>query len=333
MRNIYTLPTIIFAGAALAACSMQPEKNATLDAARSGYSAAQSDPDVTNLAAIELQQAGNALDKANAAQKEREDREVVDHLAYLAKQRVAIAQETAKLKAAEMAVANASTARDKVLLEARTAQADAATQKAAAAQKAAQMKAEELAAANTEITNSKLRLDKQAAEADAAAKLQATASDNDARQAATALAAANARVAQMETELSTLNAKKTERGMVITLGDVLFDTNKADLRSRGSDSVKKLADFFKKYPERTATIEGYTDSTGSSDYNQGLSERRANAVRSALMSLGVNGDRISTRGLGEADPVASNDTPAGRQLNRRIEIILSDENVSVTAPQ
>jgi outer membrane protein OmpA-like peptidoglycan-associated protein len=340
MRNIYILPAMMLTGVALAACSMQPEKNAALDDARSGYSAAQSDPSVNNLAAIELQQASKALDQANAAQKQREDREVIDHLAYLAKQRVAIAQETAKLKAAEMAVSDAGAARDKIRLDMRTAEADAATQdlataretakqQAAASQAAANRAAASLAAANAETERGQARIDAQTADAEAA-KQQATMAQEKANQtAADDLATANAKVAQMATELAALNAKKTERGMVITLGAVLFDTNKADLRSRGAASMQKLADFFKEYPERTALIEGFTDSTGDSGYNRDLSDRRANAVRNTVIGLGVDGNRVSTRGLGEEDPVASNETTAGRQLNRRVEIILSDADGNI----
>ncbi len=339
MKNNYILPTILLASTALAACSMQPEKNAVLDDARSGYSAAQSNPDVTNLAPVELQQAGKALDKANEAQSKREDREVVDNLAYLAKQRVAIAQETAKQKAAELAVANASTARDKVRLEARTAEADAAKQGMATAQEtakqqaviseaAANQAATALAAANADTERGKALLEAQTVEVDVA-KQQAITAQEGANQKTAELAAANARVSQMEAELKDLNAKKTERGLVITLGDVLFDTNKAELRSGGVNSVQKLADFFKEYPERKALIEGFTDSTGSSNHNQDLSDRRANAVRNTLMRMGVSGDRVSTRGYGEEYPVASNETTAGRQLNRRVEIILSDDNGSI----
>jgi outer membrane protein OmpA-like peptidoglycan-associated protein len=78
-------------------------------------------------------------------------------------------------------------------------------------------------------------------------------------------------------------------------------------------------------------IEGYTDSTGSADYNLGLSDRRANAVRSSLLDMGINSDRITTRGYGQESPVAGNDTAMGRQLNRRVEIILSDETDGVSS--
>lgn len=372
MRKHYTSIGLILAGATLGACSMQPQKNAALDDARSGYAAAQSNPEVTKLAAVELQQAGKALDQANAAQDKREDRAVVDHLAYLAKQRTAIAQQTAQQKTADAAIANADAARDKVRLEARTAEADAAKQKVAAQDQEAKLRAGELAAANADIERGQRRFEAKTAEATAAAKQQTADSEAAASLAAAALAtanadtergklrleaqtaetaaakkqatmaeensnkkaaeldAANAKLNQMETELHDLNAKKTERGLVITLGDVLFDVNKAELRSASNESMQKLAAFFKEYPERKALIEGYTDNTGSSDHNQALSDRRAMAVRKTLMSLGVSGDRVSTRGYGEVGPVASNDTSAGRQMNRRVEIVLSDNAGAIT---
>ncbi|KAF0191626.1 MAG: outer membrane protein [Gammaproteobacteria bacterium] len=303
MKKNYLLPVILLTGTAFSACSTQPEKHAVLDGARSGYTEAQSNPDVTNFAAIELQQAGKALEKATNAQRKREDREVVDHLAYLAAQRVAIAQETAKLKAAEQAIANAGTEREKIRLELRTAEADSAKQQISTAQKMAGEREAALAAAR---------------------------SDSEAKAAETA--AANARISQMEAELKVLNARKTERGMVITLGDVLFDTSKAELKDGAVNNVQKLAEFFKTYPERTAVIEGYTDSTGDSVFNQTLSEMRARAVRDVLISMGIDGNRVSTRGHGEENPVANNETAVGRQLNRRVEIVLSGDSAD-TAPR
>jgi len=136
-------------------------------------------------------------------------------------------------------------------------------------------------------------------------------------------------IAQQEMQLKELKAKKTERGLVITLGDVLFSTNKAQLKSGGMRNVQKLADFLKQYPQRKVLVEGFTDSTGSDSLNQELSERRANAVRTALVDMGISSDRINTRGYGKALPIADNDTAASRQLNRRVEIVLSDENGNI----
>lgn len=134
-------------------------------------------------------------------------------------------------------------------------------------------------------------------------------------------------IAQQEMLLKELNAKKTERGLVITLsGDVLFRTNKAQLQAGGLRNVQKLADFLNQYPQYKVLVEGHTDSIGSNSANQALSDRRAYTVRTALNDMGISGDRIRTRGYADAYPVAGNNTAAGRQLNRRVEIILSDAN-------
>ena len=122
-----------------------------------------------------------------------------------------------------------------------------------------------------------------------------------------------------------LNAKKTERGMVVTIGDVLFDTGRSELKAGGMRNIEKLSGFLKEYPKRKAIIEGYTDSVGSDSLNQELSARRADAVRSALVNMGVGSDRLSTQGFGQLRPVAGNDTSGGRQMNRRVEVVLSDD--------
>ena len=151
-----------------------------------------------------------------------------------------------------------------------------------------------------------------------------------ARQSAEQQAAAyQARIAEQDQKLKELDARKTERGMVITLGDVLFAVNKAELSAAGMSNVQKLGGFLNQYPQRKVLIEGHTDSTGSRSINQPLSERRADAVRSALAGIGIGNDRIETRGYAETYPVASNNTSAGRQLNRRVEIILSDDSGNI----
>jgi outer membrane protein OmpA-like peptidoglycan-associated protein len=119
--------------------------------------------------------------------------------------------------------------------------------------------------------------------------------------------------------------------LVITLGDVLFDTNQAQLKPGGVREMQKLADVLKDNPQRTVSIEGFTDSTGTASYNQELSERRAESVRDTLAGLGVSADRITTRGYGRRFPVATNGSEAGRQLNRRVEVVISDESGNIRA--
>jgi outer membrane protein OmpA-like peptidoglycan-associated protein len=137
---------------------------------------------------------------------------------------------------------------------------------------------------------------------------------------------------QLNARLSELNAKKTDRGMVVTIGDVLFDTGQSQIKSGGLRSMDKLVSFMQAYPQRRAMIEGFTDSVGSDDLNQALSSRRADAVRMALVGMGVASDRLAAKGYGEAFPVAGNESSGGRQMNRRVEIVLSDDG-GVVAPR
>jgi outer membrane protein OmpA-like peptidoglycan-associated protein len=338
------LPASLVAIAVLAGCSTLPASDSPLAQARNDYNNAQANPQVTSLAPSELKQASDSLDKANIASSKGEDRASVDHLAYVAKQQVAIAQETARQKAAELAVANASRERDMVRLDARTREADAAQRSAEFAQRqsqAAQRNAEasqreaEASQRNAEASQRDAEASQRGAEASqrqASVERQAANDAQASEQAARrATEEAQGRARQLEAQLRDLEAKKTERGMVITLGDVLFDTNRAELKSGGMRNVQKLADFFKQYPQRRLMIEGFTDSTGSNSRNLELSDKRANAVRLALLDMGIGTDRITSRGYGESYPAAGNDTAAGRQLNRRVEIVVSDDSGNIAA--
>jgi len=129
---------------------------------------------------------------------------------------------------------------------------------------------------------------------------------------------------ELRRQMEEMQAEQTDRGMVLTLGDVLFDLNRAELKAAGENTVGRLAEFMKEYENRRVRVEGYTDSTGEASYNQGLSERRAESVRDELIDMGISQNRVETKGFGEQYPVASNDTSAGRQQNRRVEIVISD---------
>jgi outer membrane protein OmpA-like peptidoglycan-associated protein len=295
------LKAMVFAGAvALAGCSTVPTTTPTLDEARADFVAANNNPQVATYAQMEFKQAGEALDRANQAAAQRESLDTIDRLAYIAKQKIATAQEVAKTKAAEAEVANAGRERDRVQLEARTAEADRAKRDAAAAQAQA-------AAAQAQAQD---------------AQAQAAAAQQQAAQQAE-------RASRLEALLVELHAQKTERGMVVTIGDVLFATDRAELNANGMATVKKLAEIMTQNPDRTVMVEGFTDSTGSAAHNKDLSERRAASVAQALVGLGVPRERIGMRGYGEAFPVASNDTAANRQLNRRVEIVLSNAGAPI----
>jgi outer membrane protein OmpA-like peptidoglycan-associated protein len=125
-------------------------------------------------------------------------------------------------------------------------------------------------------------------------------------------------------QLSDLQAMKTERGIVLTLGDVLFSTGKTELLPGAKTTIDKLSSFLAEYPNKTVLVEGHTDNVGSDAYNQDLSERRAISVKNALIRAGVDGSRIDTMGLGESQPITDNSTSAGRLKNRRVEIVIRD---------
>jgi outer membrane protein OmpA-like peptidoglycan-associated protein len=138
-------------------------------------------------------------------------------------------------------------------------------------------------------------------------------------------AAAQGDLARAKQELADLQAKQTDRGLVLTLGDVLFDTGRATLKPGADRTIDRLAQALKDNPNTKVQIEGHTDSVGGDDYNMALSERRAEAVSDALRMRGVPSDRYEAKGLGKDFPVASNSTAEGRQQNRRVEIIFSDD--------
>jgi len=142
---------------------------------------------------------------------------------------------------------------------------------------------------------------------------------------------AEQRATTLEQELSELRAKKTDRGMVLTLGDVLFDTGLATLKPGAYATIDRLSTVLKEAPDRKVMIEGHTDSVGTDEYNQGLSERRAAAVQTALLERGVRSEQITAVGKGEGVPVASNDNVAGRQQNRRVEMIFTDNQSQVAS--
>ena len=168
----------------------------------------------------------------------------------------------------------------------------------------------------------KARLDSRTREADLAKSdaVSALAESASARSDADAAVLA---ASELQRQLEILQARPTDRGLVLTLGDTLFATGKAELKSGAAANLDRLTAFMTEYPQRTAAIEGFTDSMGSDEYNQDLSERRADAVKGYLVRQGVETSRLSSTGRGENSPVADNESAAGRQQNRRVEVVIS----------
>jgi len=198
------------------------------------------------------------------------------------------------------------------------AQADAQAQQAAAAQAQAQAQQSQAQAAQAELAR------QQAAQ-------QAQQAEQARQQAENDKAQMRARMLQQLNQV--LETKDTARGLIVSMPDVLFDTGKSDLKSTARERLAKVAGILIAYPDIHVEIDGYTDSTGSLELNERLSQERADAVRTYLSSQGVNSSAITSQGFGPSQPIASNDTASGRQQNRRVELVVSGSSIGEAAQQ
>jgi outer membrane protein OmpA-like peptidoglycan-associated protein len=278
----------------LAACATAPSKPAGAAEARAKLTQLQSSPDLATRAPAAMKDAESAVLKAEMPQM---DPALAQHNVYLADRKVEIAASQARTAFAEDQRAKLSEQRDKSRLDARTREANVSTS--------------QLASARVEIADQKREAD-------------ATRMETDTARLAAA-AEATKQSAELQRQLDELNAKATDRGMVLTLGDVLFASGKAELKDGATANLNKLVAFLNNYPNRTVMIEGYTDNVGSNEYNLGLSQRRADSVKGYLTSQGINSVRLTSDGKGETMPVAGNDSVNGRQQNRRVDIIIVNQ--------
>ncbi len=205
-----------------------------------------------------------------------------------------------------------------------------AVQAARLAQAHAAAKADDARVAAGQGERDKIQLAARTRDADAAN----LAAENAKQATNTALGerdAATNQAAQLQAEVDQLKAKPTPRGLVLTLGDVLFDTGRAQLNPGAGRKLDQLAQFLTEHPERRVQIDGFTDSVGAESYNQDLSQRRADAVRTALITRGIDPSRIGSQGYGKSFPVADNADSGGRQLNRRVEVVIGDDSGAAIA--
>jgi outer membrane protein OmpA-like peptidoglycan-associated protein len=281
---------------ALAACVSMPRPNAALETARLAVQTAEADSNVNKFAPLDLDRARKDLSIAEDASLHHQDADV-DHPAYLATQNARLAQAHGAAKADDARVAAGQMERDQIVLASRTREAENARASAA---------------------NSRVVADVALNQRDQAVNQRDQANDETAR---------------VQAELDALKATPTPRGLVMTLGDVLFDTGRAELKSGAGRKMDQLGQFLVEHLDRRVQIDGFTDSVGTDSYNEDLSQRRADSVKTALINRGVQPSRIGTEGYGKAFPVANNNDSGGRQLNRRVEVVIGGNNGTAISPR
>lgn len=249
MHYSIKLPAVSLLALLVAGCAT-PALNSQLQQAHERFSALQNNPQSNTLAPLETKDAFKALNKADLASNEDRLDPAVGQLAYLANQKIALAEQTILGRKAQADLQHIMADTVQVQLDVRTQQLKA---------------------------------------------------------------------------LQAMNAKQTDRGQMITFNDVLFDTGKADLKYGSRRNFEQLASFLNANPERKVRVEGFTDTVGNDAFNQRLSEHRAASVAEALAQLGVDPERIFTQGYGKDYPIADNGSANGRQLNRRVEVIVSND--------
>ena len=294
----------------------------SLERARTAYLQAKANPKIEAFAPLPMADAGKAVQAAEQAKNYEEKQ----HLAYVAEKKSQIAVAMAETKMAEQEAEKLSRETAEVLLQKRDQETRIAKKEAEEARRIAQAETEKAERAKREAEQATLAARAEAEKAERAKK-EAEQARLAAQAEAERAARAKAESDQLMRELSDLKAKQTERGIVLTIGDVLFATGKSTLSPDALRNVEKLAGFLQEHPARNVLIEGHTDSTGSDELNLALSQNRADAVKEQLVAKGIAEERISTKGYGKKYPVATNDTQAGRQQNRRVEVIILNEGV------
>ena len=311
-----------------AACGTAPKQNLALQQVRMQLDELKSDQELAGYAPLALGEAERALRQAETATGDDTYR---IHLVYMADRRIQIARAVAQRAQMEAELQILGDERNAMLLKASQLEADQARLEAEKARIISEATAEEARRAREETMEAQQR--------EAASVLEAEQAIEEAQQAR-ALAASSATQAELarreadlaleqadtlRRQLENLQLRQTESGVVVTLGDVLFESGETQLREEAMASLVEVVDLLQSEPDKMIRIEGHTDSTGDSETNLEISALRASAVLDALVSLGVDAARFTAAGMGEDFPIASNETEEGRRQNRRVDVILLDQ--------
>lgn len=277
-------------GILLTACANNATEIAEVQEAKQAWEQLSSDMNSDRYAPISYDIAKEEIQKLNRMIEEGADEKFVYQQAYIANRKIDVAQANIREAMARDLIDSSDERRQMIVLKAREQELRAAKRQTQALQE--------------QVAQSK-------AEADAV-RMEAEKMKQQAM--------------SLQNQVANLKTQETERGLVLTLDNILFEVGKSELKPGASRTLNKIADFLKNQPEQSIIVEGFTDATGSDQLNMELSQQRAASVRRYLVDQGINRSQITARGYGEQYPVASNSTEVGRQQNRRVEIVLSDES-------
>jgi outer membrane protein OmpA-like peptidoglycan-associated protein len=312
----------------LTACGSAPKKDLALEQIRSQLNELQSDTELSGYAPLALGEAERATRAAENATGNDTER---NHLIYMADRRIQIARAAAQREKMEAELEQLRLEHSHLLVRASQLEAENARLEADQARMMSQATAEDAERARMEAESAMTREEQSALSARRAreeadqAKALAESSALAASLAKKEANLASEQAQSLRRQLENLQLRQTESGVVVTLGDVLFETGQTELKQEAQSSLVEVVDLLQSEPGKKIRIEGHTDGVGEASANLKLSQARAESVLATLVSLGVDASRVSTVGMGEDFPIATNDTPEGRSKNRRVDVILLDD--------
>jgi outer membrane protein OmpA-like peptidoglycan-associated protein len=314
--------------AMLASCATSPKKDLALEQVKTQLDELKANEELAGYAPLALGEAERALRQAETATGKDTYR---IHLIYMADRRIQIARAIAQRENLQQELIRLESERSDMLVRASQLEAEQARMEAEQSRIISQATAEDARRAREEAERAHRmqeesdRTATQAREEAEQAKALAASSATAAELARREADLASEQADSLRRQLENLQLRQTESGVVVTLGDVLFETGQVELREESKASLVEVVDLLQSEPDKKIRIEGHTDSVGDSATNLRLSEQRANSVLEALVALGVDTNRVTAAGMGEDFPIASNDTEDGRSRNRRVDVILLDD--------
>ncbi len=325
MTRIFLMSLIIIG---LAACAAQPRDDSALDNLQADLAAFRDNTDLSSLVPLSLAEAERAVRRAGSEGLSEAERR---HRIHMAEKRIEIARAEAHREQARERRDEVESQRTRLLLRASRLEVEQARREAEQAHMLSRATMEEIERTRHQAMTAEERREEAARQADQAreeaeaarrlTEAQATELELAWQEAEMAVEAAES----LRRRLELLELRQTDRGVVVTLGDVLFELGETDLQPAARDNLQDVVDLLQTEPDKRIRIEGHTDSTGPASVNLRISQERAEAVERELVAMGIGADRIQSVGMGEDFPIASNDDPEGRSRNRRVDVILLDD--------